>query len=328
MNCNDCNKKIINNKYRKIGNIYLCNKCYSNYNKCICCASRFKTVRKFFWFFKEDKCPKCRFIQHYGNPRWNFFRLTNNNDGCFIGVELEVNSNNRINLNNFIEECHNIDYNNFFVFKLDSSIGDNGVEIVSHPATLDFHIHSGYWEDIFDNINKYQITKNQNCGLHFHINRSLFSKEEIAALDLFVNNKVVAKSLEKIGGRKLNEYCKRVNKTVSNWGRKNNNRYTLLNLENSKTIEFRFCKSTANINEFYQRLYLIFSIVAFCKKSCVEKYFKEDDKSMKKYYHFFNFRKKRKFIKEIYTSKNFLFNIYCNFLKEMKFNNLLKTINE
>ncbi len=263
----------------------------------------------------------------YYKPNDFIFYGKEKND-FYIGVELEVNTKKfeTDNLTLFLNDVNESE--NFIYFKEDCSVY-NGVEIVSHPATLDFHIHSGYWKDIFDNINKYQITKNQNCGLHFHINRSLFSKEEIAALDLFVNNKIISKSLEKIGGRKLNEYCKRIkSKTVCNWGRRNNNRYSLLNLENSKTIEFRFCKSTTNINEFYQRLYLIFSIIAFCKKSCVEKYFKEDDKSMKKYYRFFNFRKKRKFIKEIYTSKNFLFNIYCNFLKEMKFNNLLKTINE
>ena len=56
--------------------------------------------------------------------------------------------------------------------KYDGSL-DDGFEIVSHPATLNYHLNDFPWEDILHYAVQmgYRSHQTSTCGLHIHVNR-------------------------------------------------------------------------------------------------------------------------------------------------------------
>lgn len=323
MKCNKCNEKVYG-KIVYLDNIPLCEECFEKYFKrCGKCHRYFKP-KKFLGLCIEHTCSICNVIKsHYYKPKWKRFGV----DKEVIGVELEINSINRDGyyFNEFIKECNKINKNNFFIFKRDGSIGDEGVEIVSQPASYYFHLRNAKWDKIFNLINKYEMTKNKNCGLHFHVNKEIFSSRELFLLDLFINDSKVVQMLENIGGRKLNHYCQRIRKNYDQWGLATLNRYSILNLENSNTIEFRFCKSTNDINEFYLRIMFIYSLILFFNFKMFNKSLKEKAICIKDYNKFFSTINKW----DIVARKGKLLKLYISFLNNIEcFNKLAEVIDQ
>lgn len=192
----------------------------------------------------------------------------------FIGVELEIRGADR--------SCCAYDLNNnidFVYCKHDSSIGDNGVEIVSHPGTFDFHTKTNIWNKIFDILENNGMDNIENCGLHFHISRNFFTEEAIRVLDYFVNNN--PEFIANIGGRKLDGYCSSREKDMNNWGMSYSSRHCdAVNLTNSETIELRFCKSTPDYTTFMKRLNFIHDIVNFSMNVTFKEIITEDNIKM------------------------------------------------
>lgn len=204
----------------------------------------------------------------YYAPTYKFYGDTKNIN-FYMGVELEVNAKDgkKDYVGNFLSEMED---NNFIYFKHDCSIG-NGVEIVSHPATFLYHINTDVWKNIFENINKYELTNGSNCGLHFHLSKSFFSPENIMVLDYFINSRdKIVKLLEKIGGRKLSGFCARIEKPMSDWGRKDCGKFSAFHFKHQNTVELRFCDTTSKIDLFFKRMELIYFIALFIKKYSFE----------------------------------------------------------
>lgn len=201
----------------------------------------------------------------YYQPNDFIFYGKEKND-FYIGVELEVNTKKfeTDNLTLFLNDVNESD--NFLYFKDDCSVC-NGVEIVSHPATIQYHKNSNEWKQIFEKINKYNITYGYNCGLHFHITRSFFSLDNIQVMDYFINSRdKIVTLLKKIGGREFSWYCQRINKNINSWGMVSGDHFSSFNFANRKTLEFRFCNTTNDINTFFKRMELIYCIANFSKQ--------------------------------------------------------------
>lgn len=58
--------------------------------------------------------------------------------------------------------------------KRDGSLGDEGVEIVTHPATLNYHLTKLAWDRIIETAtdNGYTSHDTETCGLHVHVGRA------------------------------------------------------------------------------------------------------------------------------------------------------------
>ncbi len=156
--------------------------------------------------------------------------------------------------------------------KHDGSI-NNGFEIVSHPMSLDYHIHDMNWPDILDkavNMN-YRSHNTSTCGLHIHVNRSAFGNDReaqeavIARIVYFVENHW--NELVKFSRRtpeNLNHWAARY-ATISNTTQetykkakdKRLGRYVAVNLENYNTIEFRLFRGTLRYKTFIATLQLV-----------------------------------------------------------------------
>ena len=94
----------------------------------------------------------------------------------FYGVEPEADGGGKSNpkaskLLKLINSKQELIY-----IKSDNSLS-KGIEIVTHPATLQFHQNDMPWEEITDSLKSmhYKSYKTSTCGLHIHINGCVFT---------------------------------------------------------------------------------------------------------------------------------------------------------
>jgi hypothetical protein len=230
------------------------------------------------------ECAKHKFINQYSyKPKANFYSYPNEEEKLFAGIELEMNFDDVIDFKKFIEHYSADD---FVYLKRDGSIGNNGVEIVSHPATFKFHFHNSEWKTIFS---QFKHTNTLGCGLHIHLSKNAFNREEVAFLDYLVNN--FDYMITQIGSRSLTHYCRKIK--ARRWGYDRLSNHTdACNLTNDKTIELRFCKSTNNYRSFMKKLKNIWVLVMFVKfigkyKKCREYMTEDKKKEVERYFNYF-----------------------------------------
>ena len=237
--------------------------------------------------FSEKICDKClqrtsnnidiNYLDYLNSPHYKpnkfiFHKQSHERiNNLYCGIELEIQGSYP---NQFLHENCN---NPFIYYKKDCSLNSMGIEIVSHPATLKYHLN--HWKNIFISLNKNKLVDTDNCGLHFHFNKDYFSKRQIASIDYFINNSKAI--IEAIGGRRTDyNYFEIIHKKFDSYGKtkeqyidpfgnirfKNFGKYLACNLNNKETIELRFCKSTYNYEVFLKRLKYVFYIIEFCIK--------------------------------------------------------------
>lgn len=297
MNCFLCNKEIIGcdrveyldfSKYTGFNDCSIkfrtvcrnCNNLIKNKSMCHNCCSLYLNAEDNIDPVTHHcyKCLKQKNINYYSyKPDVVRFTNSSNRDFC-IGVELELNG--AVNYKDLFQKSNNVlalfktslkndsNINQFVYLKRDGSIGNYGFEMVSQPATIQIHKNKIPWNTFFK---KYQLSKRNRCGLHFHVDRSYLKDNAIRMLDFFVNNNV--EYISAIAGRKPNHYCYSV--TVKNRLGVSSSRYEMINFGLEKTIQFRFFKSPKTYSSFMQRLEFTDAICKFFNS--------KSDYSLKKY---------------------------------------------
>lgn len=189
----------------------------------------------------------------------------------FLGVELEVESTDRITDAETVTELFpRFAYNPLTLLKEDGSLS-NGFEIVSCPATLD--AHRKIWEKFFAERQKITSLKSHDtktCGLHVHVSRAPLSAMQIAKVVLFVNSAQNTPFIEALARRSHANYAKIKPKLVKDVYNRidgilaNADRYEAVNLQNDATIEFRLFKGTLKPATFFRTLEFCEALVLFC----------------------------------------------------------------
>lgn len=158
--------------------------------------------------------------------------------------------------------------------KSDGSL-DDGMEIVSHPMTLEFH-KDFCWEDIMRKAISlgYRSHQTSTCGLHIHVNRDCLGEDRD-------DQEMVISKILYFTERHWNEllkFSRRSEYSMNRWaarygfektGREildkakkgNNGRYAAVNLMNYATIEFRLFRGTLKYRTFIATLELVNAIV-------------------------------------------------------------------
>lgn len=174
--------------------------------------------------------------------------------------------------------------------KHDGSLND-GVEIVSHPCTLEYHMNSLGWGTICDiaRRNKFLSQDARTCGLHIHVGRrqmgdsyreqdntaskcvllvdrhwdSLvkFSRRTEARLDQWAARPYVRYETARKYDRNLLDIAY---KTVDN------GRYQAVNLENDNTVEFRLFCGTLKCSTIFATLQFVSNLVTYAKEHDTE----------------------------------------------------------
>jgi Putative amidoligase enzyme len=183
--CKGCGERHFK-KYLKGG---VCEACKESYETCPTCGNTYDR-RKVRSFKVEDKtfCDECvgRYLKQKGivfdghsrKPTPIFFG--DKSEGRFFGVELEMDNSRR--LNEFMARSHSDE----FYYKSDGSLSC-GCEVVTHPATLDYHMTEMPWKNLLKTAlscgyKSHQGTSGDRssasptCGLHVHVNREAFGR--------------------------------------------------------------------------------------------------------------------------------------------------------
>lgn len=282
---------------------YLCPSCRDGgrYATCEDCGS---------WFLVEDlttsprdrrrRCADCersfkgKCIKEYGYKPDPIFKVHNHTDEfsdtsikeLLFGVELEIDKGTDR------EDCalELLEATPDIYCKRDGSLCD-GIEIVTHPCTLEYHMKDIGWEKLSEIALKYDFRSQEarTCGLHVHVGRrqmgkTLKERKETAAKivlladrhweSLVKFSRRTSSQLERWAERPDVEYDDVADGDISlvdaALATKRNGRYQAINLENASTVEFRLFNGTLKVNTIFATLQLVSRMVSYAKEKTVE----------------------------------------------------------
>ena len=278
--CSCCGERIWADDNESDGDTPLCGRCYDrHYTTCVDCG---RTIHQDdAYYIDEDdydaRCYTChcRHADHrvihdyYYKPEPIFCGQGKR----YFGVELEIDGAGESNTNAAkLVEIANHDQELVYI-KHDGSL-DDGMEIVTHPMTLDFHLHQMPWAEVLKKAKTMGYLSHQvgTCGLHIHVNRTAFGESEEE------QEEVIGRILyffEKHWGELL-RFSRRTQKQLERWADRyglkehprqvldvakgSQERYTAVNLLNRHTIEIRLFRGTLKLNTIFAVLQLVDNI--------------------------------------------------------------------
>ena len=231
---------------------------------------------------EEATCPD-GFHDYYYKPNPRFHKLENENTELFMGVELEIDKGN--NKRECVNGLYDIGQDEaLFYMKHDGSLDDEGIEIVTHPCTLDYHLNEFPWNEVTSMARShgYKSHDAETCGLHVHVSRFAFGGTE----DLQDLN--IAKTLLIFDScwDDLVKFSRRRESQLDHWASKpgaeidksdteltatlkkrkyenERDRYRAVNLKNRNTVEFRLFRGTLVVSTIRATLQLLWNLVNY-----------------------------------------------------------------
>lgn len=284
--CQQCDERIWVDANAGDGNTPLCQSCYDRYyTTCEDCS---RVIRQNDAYYADDddyeaRCYHCHArVQHCVIHEYSYkpVPIFYGDGDRVYGIEMEIDAGGERSENaRRILEVANAGGDELLYVKRDGSLQD-GMELVSHPATFDFHLKCFPWAAIMEKAKSMGYVSHQSgtCGLHFHVNRSSFGaiQEEqdacIARLlylheafwnELLRFSRRTKKQYEQWCARYgLKEHPQEILKHAKGYG---SCRYTAVNLCNADTVEFRICRGTLRYSSFVAALALVDRI---CDVAC------------------------------------------------------------
>lgn len=272
----------------------MCGRCSRDFFICSTCG---------FWTHREDAaaieiggraaCRRCeqrgsRHIAPYGTmPPLHFLAKEGDDPSqrstLYLGIELETDrypdSKSRSEAGDILGKR---DPNHELYWLTSDSTLNNGFEIISQPATLEYHKSEFPWEEITSVIVAHEghSSSTDTCGLHIHFNKAFFGGDE-DAVDL-VTMKLLYLiehfwtkwvKFSRRTQEQLNHYANRYNTGFKDmpldkvkelkW---NAGRYRAVNIGNDKgTIEIRLFQGTLDVNIIYACLELVDFLTRYCR---------------------------------------------------------------
>jgi len=209
------------------------------------------------------------------------------------------------------------DSDDFLYCKYDSSVS-NGFEIVSHPVTFNAFKNMDLQKYFLKHRTDVKGFHTSDCGMHVHLNRTAFNDMQLYKFVLMLNEydkltKVISQRRRESEfdswsqflksqkddvkresaikakrqkdeireGRSLQGYNKKYKATM-----RIGDRYQVVNLNNSKTIEVRCFKSNMDEVSFRKNVEFLDSMFYFCKETAVR------DLNVENFIKFVNLNKK------------------------------------
>ncbi len=179
--CERCGERILQDNNMGTNDYPLCDRCYdAYYTNCIHCNCLISLSDAYYEDDSDDPlCFDCfrerqndEYLHDYSYKPEPIFYGSGN---LFFGVELEIDDGGRDSENaEILTDLANRACNHIYI-KTDGSL-DDGLEIVTYPMTLDYHLHDMPWRQVMQKALElgYYSHKTGTCGLHVHVNRSFF----------------------------------------------------------------------------------------------------------------------------------------------------------
>ena len=264
--CNDCGALLGESDYYSTDDAIYCESCYDDHreNDGGIHDYSYKPSPNFYYIDDENEAD---------------YTYKENLNTMYLGVELEVD--NGYSKGEMVTNIH--DNMEWIYCKEDGSL-DDGIELVTHPCTLEYHLQAEY-ESCFDELvsNGWRGHDAESCGLHVHVNKrylgnSVSEQELTIAKIMLIMDRLWDCGLVEFTRRteyQLNKWAKRC--TIEERGEEVSEdkarektkeyfqmgRYFALNLRNSETIEFRLFRSTLKIGTFKATLQFVSNLVNF-----------------------------------------------------------------
>lgn len=260
--CNDCYKKSVikcnicgmsaiksHGKYIKNnimissneeGSIFLCNDCYNE-------VSDIK-----LWYYEPHK--------------WQFYKMEYEQNPLYFGIELEYDSKyeraNKFKVASTLSEI----FKDKVFFKIDKSLSAKGIELVSHPSSIDYHIEEMKWEKAF---NVLKSAKYFELG-GFHITVAISDLDHKVRIVQFFEKYwdyiIILSGREKY---EIKKWCDKYYtldyneiKEIINEYKK----YKAVNIKHNGLVEFRIFKATLFKDRFNMILEFIYNIIKYTQE--------------------------------------------------------------
>lgn len=274
--CDCCGDRIWCDDDAGDDNISLCSHCRENhYTVCDDCGRLIHDDDA--CYFDDDDYAYCRnCYERRGRSHIHCYSfkpepIFYGDSDLYMGVELELDRGGETDSNaERLLDIANADCTNLYI-KRDGSL-DEGMELVTHPMSLDYHCNEMPWEDICHEavVMGYRSHKTGTCGLHVHVNRNFFGddrdEQEIGISRVLFFVERFWQELLKFSRRteaQINRWAARYGmkdkpKEIMDHAKKQNNgRYACVNLCNYSTIEFRMFRGTLKYNTLIATLQLV-----------------------------------------------------------------------
>lgn len=257
---------------------YSCNADKEKYNDFLIDGSFVRGFSGFYYVNPVDDIKDPPFDEYlFGLQDWSFKPTNYNfvsspdddfddNRNLYMGVELEFDEGGESEKSAAIALGY-LTKNNPYAYAMHDGSLDYGIEIATMPATLKAHMDPQRFDyeamsNALRNMN-YTAQSNDRCGMHVHVNRSFFgesSKKQmlsaaLMALIIESNWDEVVKfsrrdyySLDRWAGKKKLKERRSHNEesVVDDFIDEYDDRYVALNINPSKTFEFRIFNSSLN----------------------------------------------------------------------------------
>ena len=285
--CNNCGTRIWKDENAGTEDEPLCQHCYDRYYvTCVRCGHIMYEDDACYEPGDSDSpyCESCYEARHHAYIHDYYYKPVPVFYGTgprYFGVELEIDeAGESDSAAAQILRVGNHSGNEHIYCKHDGSLED-GFEIVSHPMSLDYHLHSMPWAEVLAKARELGYTSHQarTCGLHVHLSREAFGSSEmqqdacIARIlyffekhweELLKFSRRTPRQLERWAARY--GYKEHPKDILSHAKDSRSNRYTCVNLTNVDTVELRVFRGTLKLNTFIATLQLVDRIfdVALC----------------------------------------------------------------
>jgi len=317
--CDDCDELVHEDDLVPVdnNNRHVCEDCSSNYYRCDCCEGLYSeyniainrvsiTLCDRCYNDYYFRCAGCDDVVHldYGEPIEGYYYCSacaedyrgpiqsynykpspifyGGNEGYGLELEIDDGDYKREAAAAILEAAGDHIY-----LKEDGSLSSAGFEIVTHPASLSYHVNSFPWEDICRTALSYGYRSHDTdtCGLHIHASRSLFGDSEteqdltiakiMLLVDRWYNDYIV-----KFARRNLSNMRRWADKpdagiepsddnnsAIDKSKKTANHRYKAVNLCNTHTVEFRFFRGTLKRNTIIASIQWIDTIINYCRET-------------------------------------------------------------
>lgn len=174
--CEDCNQSVEDS-----GDLYsinydreVCLSCYEEYMTCEACDYTSQDSMNYSDRDGAYYCDDCYSDQSGDVHEYSYVPspvFHGKGTKRFYGVELEIDDGDG-DVASDLKELS--DDENLFYLKEDGSLGSEGVEVVTHPATLKFHEQEMPWQKIINTARDHDYTSHDagTCGMHVHVSRN------------------------------------------------------------------------------------------------------------------------------------------------------------
>ncbi|MEA5010991.1 MAG: amidoligase family protein [Angelakisella sp.] len=287
--CSRCDDRIWSEDDCGNDDIILCSHCRDQYYTTCEHCGYLLSYNSAYYPDDDDEYPYCyecyqeqtrhTYLHEYGYRPEPLFH---GNGNRYFGVELEIDDGGKGSNNaRLISEVANATESNIYI-KTDGSL-DDGMEIVTHPMTMEYHRQQMPWREIAEKALElgYYSHRTDTCGLHVHVNRTSFGEtreiqDECISRVLFVVERF---------WEELLRFSRRTQSQVNRWAarygykscpkeilehvQKNYaGRYTCVNLLNYDTIEFRMFRGTLKVNTILATIELVDEICTLANNLC------------------------------------------------------------